>query len=110
MTMIHRLPLLGAAACFGLAAPGIAQEKDQPSRPPPSPQQVPNSQAPKPDQPLSGSSQEPLSDTLSRSGGVLRPPDVDPGMKRAPPPTGPQSMPVIPPPGSPGGNPTIKPK
>ena len=52
-----------------------------------------------------------LSDKLSNSGGVLRPPTgVDPAMKQPTPPTGPQSMPVVPPPGTPGGNPTVEPK
>ena len=49
------------------------------------------------------------SSDLSRSGGVVIPPAVDPGMKQTPPPSG-ATMPVIPPPGTPGGNPAIKPK
>ena len=41
---------------------------------------------------------------------VIKPPaDVDPEMKRTPPPSG-ARMPVIPPPGTPGGDPSIKPK
>ncbi len=50
-----------------------------------------------------------LSDRLSRSGGVLCPPNVDPDMKTPPPQNG-GRMPVIPPPGSPGGDPSVKPK
>ena len=51
-----------------------------------------------------------LSEQLSRSGGVIRPPaGVDPGMAKPPPDIG-SPMPVIPPPGTPGGNPDIKPK
>ncbi|HUB96186.1 MAG TPA: hypothetical protein VL993_09730 [Stellaceae bacterium] len=49
-----------------------------------------------------------LSKTLSRSGGVITPPDVnDPNVKE-PPPAG--NTPVIPPPGTPGGNQDIQPK
>ncbi len=49
-----------------------------------------------------------LSDRLSRSGGVLCPPDVDPAIKKPAPETG--KTPVIPPPGSPGGDPAVRPK
>jgi hypothetical protein len=49
-----------------------------------------------------------LSDKLNQGGGVICPPDVDPGMKTPAPDTG--KMPVIPPPGSPGGDPNVKPK
>ena len=56
----------------------------------------------------SGSS---LTDRLSKSGGVIKPPaDPDPAMKQPTPPTGPNSMPVVPPPGTPGGAPAAKPK
>ena len=43
-------------------------------------------------------------------GGVLHPPNVDPGISVKPLVDTPQSMPVIPPPGSPGGNPNVIPK
>ena len=44
-------------------------------------------------------SQAPLSDDLSRSGGVVHPTgSVDPGMSQAPPDPGPKSTPVIKPP------------
>jgi hypothetical protein len=43
-------------------------------------------------------------------GGVLHPPNVDPGIDIKPPADPPQSMPVVPRPGSPGGNPKIVPK
>jgi len=49
-----------------------------------------------------------LSQKLSRSNGVICPPDVDPAMKAPTPNQG--TMPVIPPPGSPGGNPHVQPK
>jgi hypothetical protein len=59
------------------------------------------------DRATSGSSTEPLSDKLDRSGGVIRPPKgVDPGMTQAPPAVSRKSTPVIPPPGAkPGVNP-----
>jgi hypothetical protein len=52
-----------------------------------------------------------LSEQLSRSGGVIKPPEnVDRKMEAPTPNPGPRSMPVVPPPGSPGGNPDVKPK
>lgn len=52
-----------------------------------------------------------MSDRLSKSQGVIRPPqEVDPAMKQQTPPAGPNSMPVIPPPGTPGGDQSVKPK
>jgi hypothetical protein len=52
-----------------------------------------------------------LSDRLSRSGGVIKPPtDVDRDMRQEAPETGPQSMPVIPPPGTTGNSLDVKPK
>jgi hypothetical protein len=53
-------------------------------------------------------SQQPLSDKLDRTQGVLCPPDVDPQMAAPAPDVG--KTPVIPPPGSPGGNPSVQPK
>ncbi len=49
-----------------------------------------------------------LSDKLDQGGGVICPPDVDPGIKTPAPETG--KMPVIPPPGTPGGDPKVQPK
>jgi hypothetical protein len=70
-----------------------------------SPQTVPEDPA------TSGSSTEPLSEKLNRSGGVIHPPgDVDSGMARPPPAVGSKSMPVIRPPGAPGGEPGVNPK
>jgi hypothetical protein len=84
-----------AAVIGGLGAPalaGVRAAADQPATP-----AVP---------PASGTS----SSDLSRSGGVVKPPDeVDPAMKRTPPPSG-ARMPVIPPPGTPGGDQSVKPK
>jgi hypothetical protein len=55
-----------------------------------------------------GDSSKTLSEKLDKGGGVICPPDVDPGMKAPAPDTG--KMPVIPPPGSPGGDPKVQPK
>ena len=55
-----------------------------------------------------GDSSKTLSDKLAQGGGVICPPDVDPGMRAPAPETG--KMPVIPPPGSPGGDPKAQPK
>ena len=88
----HRFILLTALAAL-LAASAAPTGKS-------SPQTVPEDPA------TSGSSTEPLSEKLNRSGGVIRPPgDVDSGMAQHPPPAGSKSMPVIRPPGAPGINP-----
>ena len=80
-----RLALLAALAVAGCTA--TAQEGRVPAGPPGS-----------------------LSDTLSRSGGVLVPPETgDSAMAKPAPPTG-SAMPVIPPPGTPGGDPRVIPK
>jgi hypothetical protein len=55
-----------------------------------------------------GDSSKTLSEKLAQGGGVICPPNVDPGIKVPAPETG--KMPVIPPPGSPGGDPNVKPK
>jgi hypothetical protein len=55
-----------------------------------------------------GDSSKTLSDKLDQGGGVICPPNVDPGIKTPAPETG--KMPVIPPPGSPGGDPNVQPK
>lgn len=49
-----------------------------------------------------------LGEKLGQSGGVICPPEVDPGMKAPTPEAG--NTPVIPPPGSPGGDPSARPK
>jgi hypothetical protein len=86
-----RIWLLAALVIGFGAAVAAEQPPDQPNKPI--------------EPPASGSSSE-----LSRSGGVITPPaNVDPEMKRTPPPSG-ARMPVIPPPGTPGGDPSIKPK
>jgi hypothetical protein len=96
--------LAGSAVSAAVAVTPTSPNKD-PTAGKSAPQTVPEDPA------TSGSSSEPLSDKLNRSGGVIRPPgDVDTGMTQAPPAIGSQSTPVIPPPGSPGGKPGINPK
>jgi hypothetical protein len=53
-------------------------------------------------------SNQTLGEKLGQTGGVICPPEVDPGMKAPTPEAG--KTPVIPPPGSPGGNPNVQPK
>jgi len=58
-----------------------------------------------------GRSNEPLSDKLDSTGGVIRPPaDIAPDMTVRPPIADPNTTRVIPPPGAPGGNQTVEPK
>ena len=87
---------VGSGAAFGQtsATPEAPPERIEPDRPIGSPD--------------AGGS---LSDELSRSGGVITPPQgVDPGMVQPPPDAGTARTPVIPPPGSPGGDPSVQPK
>jgi hypothetical protein len=93
MRFIHQTYLVGALSLIliGTAAGQTQQNVD--------PKSCANSS--------SGSSGE-LRNKLSQSGGVICPPNVDPGMKAPSQNTG--NMPVIPPPGSPGGNPNVQPK
>jgi hypothetical protein len=54
---------------------------------------------------------ESLGEELTRSQGVITPPQgVDPGLVQEPPPAETTPMPVIPPPGSPGGDPQVQPR
>jgi len=102
-TALAALLAASAASATGGVTP-TWPNKDQTAGKP-SPQTVPEDPA------TSGSSTEPLSEKLNRSGGVIRPPsDVDSGMTQYPPPAGSKSMPVIRPPGAPGGRPGINPK
>jgi hypothetical protein len=107
MRRFSSLALLGTLALLGAGA-ACADDNKAPSPVPPPAVQTPGS-----DEAKSGSSEAPgsLSDKLSNSGGVIRPPaGIDPEMKQHTPPTGTQSMPVVPPPGTPGGDQTVKPK
>jgi hypothetical protein len=93
----------GAARAQTPTAPGTA--------PPGSADTIPEKIEPQqPGQSPSVRPEEPLSETLDRTDGVLKPPaGVDPQMHVPPPDTG-SNMPVIPPPGSPGGDQSIQPK
>jgi hypothetical protein len=56
-------------------------------------------------------SNEPLSEKLNRTDGVIRPPaNIAPDMTVRPPVPNPGTTPVIPPPGTPGGDQSIEPK
>jgi hypothetical protein len=58
-----------------------------------------------------GRSNDPLSDKLDRTDGVIRPPaDIAPDMSVRPPVPDPGTTPVIPAPGSPGGDQSLDPK
>ena len=60
--------------------------------------------------PVEPPNKPPLSDRLEKSDGVIAPKqNLDPEMRRQPPPVD-SPMPVIPPPGTPGGDPNVKPK
>jgi hypothetical protein len=96
-TEMRKIWVIAAAmAGFGAVAGAAEEPGDRPGVKQPATPTVP---------PASGSS----SSDLGRSGGVITPPEVDPEIKRPPPPSG-ARMPVIPPPGTPGGDPSIKPK
>jgi hypothetical protein len=94
-----------------LAASGAALAQT-----PATPQTDPNSAPPEkfgapidPHPKSTDGSTAPLSDTLSRSQGVVHPPTtVDPGMSQTPPDPGPKSTPVIKPPAT--GNPDVAPQ
>jgi hypothetical protein len=99
----------------------VAAPNDGSATPPWTPNDQPGVRAPAPTDPTwpddalkngSGSSLEgSLSDRLSRSGGVIKPPaEGDRAIQAPTPDPGAQSMPVIPPPGTPGGNLDVKPK
>jgi hypothetical protein len=95
------IAVLFAGIAPGLAAP-VSSSNANPTADKPSQAKIPEG---------SGSSTEPLSEKLDRSGGVIHPPSgVDPGIKQDPPAIGSHSTPVIPPPGSPGGKSGVNPK
>jgi hypothetical protein len=106
--MVRVLVLAFSGALLSGAA--FAQSTESPREAPSSPPQSPPTSLPLPPDQGEGSGSS-LSERLSRSQGVIRPPqDVDPAMKADPPPTGPNSTPVVPPPGAPGGDPRLEPK
>jgi hypothetical protein len=95
------IAVLIACTAPGLAAP-VSSSNANPTADKPSQAKIPEG---------SGSSTEPLSEKLDRSGGVIHPPSgVDPGIKQDPPAIGSHSTPVIPPPGSSGGKSGVNPK
>ena len=97
-------PLVAALVVLSLSAGGVAAQSEPSPATPPGNTPVPDTGVP----PKSGT----LSDQLSRSEGVIKPPPattVDPGIVKPTPDQG-APMVVIPPPGSPGGNPNVQPK
>jgi hypothetical protein len=110
-TTRFRAPAVAWLLPLALAtAPALAQTP--PAEPPPPGMAAPPEKV-EPGPPIgSPGSGESLSEELSRSQGVLTPPQgIDPGLVEEPPvPPGATPMPVIPPPGSPGGNPDVQPK
>jgi hypothetical protein len=102
------LVLGGVAISFAFSEPVLSQTSPQVPRP-----DTPQSESTGPQDPRStGSttrSNEPLSERLAETDGVIRPrEDVAPDMAIRPPDPG--TTRVIPPPGSPGGNQAIVPK
>ena len=95
----------------GLAVTGSARAQNpQPTAPtnPTVPVAPPSTPTPPPEQLAPGNGD--MSNKLSQQRGMIKPPNVDPGMTVAPPATGTATTPVIPPPGSPGGNRSVVPK
>ena len=105
-TMALRLTFAAALlwACGGLDLHDARAQTDQalPSAPPEVMEDAPAKT------PGAGS----LSEELSRSEGVIAPPEpgIDPGIVQPAPDTGGPTMPVIPPPGTSGGDPKVRPQ
>lgn len=106
------LRMLSLTAALFAAIPAMAQNPQgaQPANPsvPVAPRDAPPERiAPSDGRPTGGNT---LSNQMSRQGGTVTPPNVDPGMTVRPPPNSAGTTPVIPPPGSPGGNRSVVPK
>jgi hypothetical protein len=100
---MRRTPLFAGVAVLLLTSAGHVQTPLPNTTAPVLPRDV----VPQANPPAPGT----LSEQLSRSGGVIQPPErVDRKIEAPTPNPGAESMPVIPPPGTPGGNPTVKPK
>jgi hypothetical protein len=103
--------LLCATLLLASSSPGGAQTQTPPALQTPDVNAKPSEaqKAPSSSLPSSG---ENASETLGRSGGVIKPPGgVDAGISVPPKDSGAGSaMPVIPPPGSPGGSQNVQPK
>jgi len=116
MTLSKRAMLVIAMALGVAMTLGPAQSQTPRSETPKIVPQERQSQPTRPEDstgPQQGTSAAPsgsLSDELSRSGGVVRPPATGDQGVVEPPKAGSQSTPVIPPPGTPGGNQEIQPK
>jgi hypothetical protein len=101
---MSRTPLFAGVAVLLLTSAAFAQTPPQDATPPKPRDAVPQAKEP-------GATSGTLSEQLSRSGGVIRPPPhADPKIEAPAPNPGTPRMPVIPPPGTPGGDPNVKPK
>jgi hypothetical protein len=103
------LRTLSLTALLLAATPALAQNLQTAAPDNPTvPIAPPNAASPPPEKiaPADGN----LSSHMSQQKGTITPPNVDPGMRVAPPKQETATMPVIPPPGSPGGNTSVIPK
>ena len=92
-----------ALAGLGLLIATAQAQTPKPKPPPPTAETPPGEETATPS--------NPLSEQLSRSGGVIKPPEnVDRKIEAPTPDPGAHSMPIVPPPGAPGGDPNVKPK
>jgi hypothetical protein len=98
--------LLLAALAAAPLAPALAQQSTAPPQATPVP--PPATAAPQSDDGAGEGSS--LSDRLSRSKGVVRPPPTGDSGVLPPPPAGAESTPIIRPPGTRGGNEDVQPK
>ena len=120
MIGMRTMPKTLSLIAFLLLATSALAQNPQAANPtsPTVPMAPPSASSPPPEKiaPPSGNSTNSHSATgdtssrLSRQGGTITPPNVDPGMTVTPPRTGAATTPVIPPPGSPGGNSSVIPK
>lgn len=96
-------PTILWAACGAVLLVSSMSEAQSPKQPQADSTPVPQATPPAPD--------ESLSKRLSRTEGVIKPPEgVDPEIRVPAPVPEPNTTPVIPPPGSPGGDQRIQPK
>jgi hypothetical protein len=107
-----RRDLLIAGATVVALVASVEAAAAQTRLPPP---ETPQSESTGPQDPRStgsvGRSNEPLSDKLDRTDGVIRPPaNIAPDMSVRPSVPDPGTTRVIPPPGTPGGDPNVEPK
>jgi hypothetical protein len=102
---------LGAILTAGIACASLMTSNEAASQVPQPAPESPAQSGQVPMHPEGASSDEPLGQQLSKSGGVIEPPaGIDSEIEVPAPQPDPKTTPVIPPPGSPGGDPSIQPK